>query len=106
MTGRLGFLCALFALTIVFAGDGIPVRGSAEDYPAHQAAGKIAIGAAYVSPAQVKKIFGEDLDKRGWEVFEVGISPPAPMRPLCPLTISSCGRAKMPLSRDQRLLTW
>jgi hypothetical protein len=72
---RLGSLCILLTLTVAFASDGIPPRGSAEDYPAHQVSGKIAIGAAYVIPAQAKKLFGEDLDKRGYVVFEVGIFP-------------------------------
>jgi hypothetical protein len=72
---RFGSLCLLLTLTGAFAGDGIPPRGSAEDYPAHQAAGKVAIGAAYVAPAQVKKLFGEDLDKRRYVVFEVGVFP-------------------------------
>jgi hypothetical protein len=75
MKFRLGSLCLLLTLTIAFAGDGIPARGSVEDYSAHQVSGKIAIGAAYVSPAQVKKLFGEDLDKRGYVVFEVGMFP-------------------------------
>lgn len=72
---RIGFLCLLLTLAIAFAGDGIPPRGSAEDYPAHQVSGKIAIGAAWVSPTQVKKLFGEDLDKHGYVVFEVGMFP-------------------------------
>jgi hypothetical protein len=75
MKFRLGLLCVLLASTLTFAGDGIPARGSAEDYTAHNVSGKIAIGAAYVIPAQVKKIFGEDLDKRGYLVFEVGVFP-------------------------------
>jgi hypothetical protein len=75
MKFRLGFLCLLLTLTLAFAGDGIPARGSAEDYSTHGVSGKIAIGAAYVTPAQVKKIFGEDLDKRGYVVFEVGMFP-------------------------------
>jgi len=72
---RLGLLCLILTLTMAFAGDGIPARGSAGDYPAHEVSGKIAIGAAYVAPAQVKKLFGEDLDKRGYVVFEVGMFP-------------------------------
>lgn len=75
MTLRLGFLCLLLALASAVAGDGIPARGSADDYPAHQTVGKVAVGAAYIPPAQVKKLFGEDLDKRGWLVFEVGVFP-------------------------------
>jgi hypothetical protein len=75
MNIRLGSLCLLLTSTLAFAGDGIPPRGSAEDYTAHDVSGKIAIGATYVTPAQVKKIFGEDLDKRGYVVFEVGMFP-------------------------------
>jgi hypothetical protein len=75
MNLRLGALCLLLTLTLAFAGDGIPARGSADDYPAHQVSGKVAVGAALVSPAQVKKLFGEDLDKRGYVVFEVGMFP-------------------------------
>lgn len=72
---RLGSLCMLLALTSAFAGDGIPARGTAEDYPAHQVSGKVAIGAAYVPPALAKKLFGDDLDKHGYVVFEVGVFP-------------------------------
>ena len=75
MKFRLGFSGVLLTLAVAFAGDGIPPRGSAEDYTAHAVSGKIAIGAAYVTPAQVRKIFGEDLDKRGYVVFEVGMFP-------------------------------
>ena len=75
MKFRVAAVCLTLALTIASAGDGIPPRGSAEDYPAHQVSGKIAIGAAYVPPSQVKKLFGEDLEKHGWVVFEVGVFP-------------------------------
>jgi hypothetical protein len=75
MKFRLGALSLLITLSLAFAGDGIPPRGSAEDYTAHEVSGKIAIGAAYVTPTQVRKIFGEDLDKRGYVVFEVGVFP-------------------------------
>jgi len=75
MTFRLASLCALLALAMAFAGDGVPPRGSAEDYAAYDVSGKIAIGASYVTPAQARKIFGEDLDKRGYVVFEVGMFP-------------------------------
>ena len=74
---RFGSLCLLLTLAIAFAGDGISPLGSAEDYPAHTVSGKVAIGAAYVTPAQAKKIFGDDLDKRGYVVFEIGIFPAA-----------------------------
>ena len=38
-------------------------------------AGKVAIGAAYVPPAQARKLFGDDLDKHGYLVFEIGMFP-------------------------------
>jgi hypothetical protein len=72
---RLGSPVAFLTLAVAFAGDGIPPRGTAEDYSAHTASGKVTIGAAYVTPAQVKKVFGEDLDKRGYVVFEIGVFP-------------------------------
>lgn len=75
MRFRPGSLFLLLTLSSAFAGDGIPPRGSAEDYTVHDVSGKIAIGAAYVTPAQVRKLFGEDLDKRGYVVFEVGMFP-------------------------------
>ena len=75
MTRRLGFLCLLPALASAFAGDGISPRGSADDYAAHQTAGTVAIGAAYLPPSLAKKLFGDDLDKHGWVVFEVGVFP-------------------------------
>ncbi len=75
MRFRPGSLCLLLTVSIAFAGDGIPPRATAEDYTAHAVSGKVAIGAALVPPAQVKKIFGEDLDKRGYVVFEVGMFP-------------------------------
>jgi hypothetical protein len=77
MKFRIGSLCLLLKLTVAFAGDGIPPRGTADDYPAHQISGKVAIGAACVTPAQVKKLFGDDLDKHGYVVFEVGVFPVA-----------------------------
>jgi hypothetical protein len=77
MNIRLGSPIVLLTLSAAFAGDGIPPRGTAEDYSAHTVSGKVAIGAAYVTPAQVKKIFGEDLDKRGYVVFEIGMFPSA-----------------------------
>jgi len=72
---QIGLLCLLPAIAVAFAGDGIPPRGSAEDYPAHQIASELAMGAAYVPPAQVRKLFGEDLEKHGYVVFEVGVFP-------------------------------
>jgi hypothetical protein len=75
MNVRPGVACACLMASLCLAGDGIPPRGSANDYPAHEVSGKVAVGAALVPPAQVKKIFGEDLDKHGYVVFEVGMFP-------------------------------
>jgi hypothetical protein len=72
---RLFFPCLLLAVFAAFAADGIAPRASAGDYPAHETSGKVAIGAAYVPPSQVKQLFGDDLDKRGYVVFEVGMFP-------------------------------
>lgn len=72
---RILLFCCLLSTVIGWAGDGIPPRGSAEDYKAHEVSGKVAVGAAYVTPAQVRKLFGEDLDKKGYVAFEVGMFP-------------------------------
>ena len=40
MKFRLGLLCVLLTSTLTFAGDGIPARGSAEDYTAHDVSGR------------------------------------------------------------------
>jgi hypothetical protein len=70
-------LLALFAVltTAALAGDGIRARNAAADYPAQVTAGKIEMGAAYVPTAQVKRLFGEDLEKHGYVTFEIGIFP-------------------------------
>src|SRR5580693_7932438 len=75
MTKRSGPLCLLLAIGTAMAGDGISPRGSALSYPAHAEAGKLTVGAAYVTPAQAKKLFGDDLDRHGYVVFEVGMFP-------------------------------
>jgi hypothetical protein len=75
MTLRLAPLCLILPLCLAVAGDGILPRNTAEDYPALVVAGKVAIGAAYVSPAQARKLFGDDLDKHWYLVFEIGMFP-------------------------------
>jgi hypothetical protein len=75
MTIRLSSLYLILTIGSALAADGIDPRASAGDYPAHLATSKVAIGAAYVTPAQVRKIFGDDLDKHGYVVFEVGMFP-------------------------------
>jgi len=75
MTLRSGLLPPLILLAGAYAGDGVPPRGSGADYPASQTVGSVAIGVACVSAANAKQIFGEDLDKHGYLVFEVGFFP-------------------------------
>jgi hypothetical protein len=75
MTKRPGPLCLLLAIGTAMAGDGISPRPSANSYPAHAVSGKLTFGAAYVTPVQVRKLFGDDLDRRGYVVFEVGMFP-------------------------------
>jgi hypothetical protein len=75
MTLRIAPLCLILPVSLALAGDGILPRNTADDYPAHIVAGKIAIGAAYVTPAQARKLFGDDLDKHNYVVFEIGMFP-------------------------------
>ena len=75
MPSRPGLLAPLVFLACAYAGDGVPPRGSGADYPASQTVGSVTIGAACVSASNAKQIFGEDLDKHGYLVFEVAIFP-------------------------------
>ena len=75
MTPRPGLLAPLVLLACACAGDGVPPRGSGADYTASQTVGNVTIAAACVSAATAKQIFGEDLDKHGYLVFEVAFFP-------------------------------
>ena len=75
MTLHPALLAPLVLLTLGYAGDGVPPRGSGADYPASQTAGSVTIGVACVSAATTKQIFGEDLDRHGYLVFEVAFFP-------------------------------
>lgn len=66
------FLFAALA-TLLFADGGIRPRGSAADYPAHQGAAEVSIGAAVIPSSQVKKLFATDLN--GYIVMEVAVYP-------------------------------
>jgi hypothetical protein len=72
---RVGLLS--FAAAMLFAGGspGIRPRADAADYPAHFAAPDFSIGAAAISPHDVKKIFSVDLNSAGYLVVEIGIFP-------------------------------
>ena len=78
MTVRLRLLASILAVAAAaYAGDGIPVRGAASDYPGKTTVGSETIAAAYVAPDKAKKLFGEDLYRHGWVVFEVAVFPDA-----------------------------
>jgi len=55
--------------------NGIPPRKSSADYPAHQAAGDVTMGAVLLTPAEIKNAFTADLDRAGYLVFEIAIYP-------------------------------
>jgi len=75
LTSHPALLAPLVLLTLGYAGDGVPPRGSGADYPASQTVGSVTIGVACVSAATAKQIFGEDLDRHGYLVFEVAFFP-------------------------------
>src|ERR1039458_2490780 len=75
MTSRPSLLAPLVLLATAYAGDGVPPRGSGADYPASQTIGDVTLAAACVSASTAKQIFGVDLDKHGYLVFEVAIFP-------------------------------
>ncbi|PWU06930.1 MAG: hypothetical protein C5B51_11315 [Terriglobia bacterium] len=54
-------------------GAGIRPRDSAADYPAHESAGGVTVGAAVIPPAQVRKLFATDLNAGGYIVLEVAV---------------------------------
>ena len=62
------------AAVVVAAGQGLPPRSSATDYPAHQSIDNVTIAAAFVPPERVRKIFSFDVDKN-YAVVEVAIYP-------------------------------
>jgi len=65
-----GFAIALAAS----AGDGVPPRAKASDYPVSRDAQAATIGAALVPPALAKKLFPADVSK-DYVVVEVGVYP-------------------------------
>src|SRR5579884_3899390 len=62
---------------LAVAGDGIRPRASSAEYPAHTTAGGVAIGAVFIPPDQVRKLFATDLNHAGYAVIEVAIYPEA-----------------------------
>src|SRR5437868_6822730 len=60
-------LVLVLAAAGLFAGEtGIRPRGSASDYPAQVTGAGATLGAAVLSPDQVKKLFAVDLNKLGY----------------------------------------
>ena len=53
----------------------IPPRNSAADYTVSGKSASVEIGVVCVPAAQVKKLLGEDLEKRGFVTFEIGLFP-------------------------------
>jgi hypothetical protein len=73
--------CILVGLLAVMAlaagGGGIRPRGSGADYPAHETARGVTIGAAVIPSDQVRKVFATDLNSGGYLVLEVAVYPDA-----------------------------
>jgi hypothetical protein len=67
-------ICAAAAIFFADA-NGIPPRKSNADYPAHQTSGDLTIGAAILTPAEIRNVFTADLDHAGYLVFEVAAYP-------------------------------
>jgi hypothetical protein len=74
---RFGALCLTAATVFAGGSPGIRPRGNPADYPAHDAAAEFAIGAAAITPGDIKKIFSVDLNGAGYLVVEVGVFPMA-----------------------------
>ena len=73
-----GILVGLIAgMALAAGGGGIRPRGSSADYPAHETAGGMTIGAAVVPSDQVRKVFATDLNGGGYLVIEVAVYPDA-----------------------------
>src|SRR5690348_16551367 len=70
------FVMLVAAVTLLAQdNNGIPPRKSASDYAAQETANGTTIGASLLTPAEAKKLFGADLDKAGYMVFEVAVYP-------------------------------
>jgi hypothetical protein len=62
------------AALVAAAGQGLPPRSSASDYPAHQTTDSAMIAAAVVPSERVRKIFSFEVDKN-YSVVEVAVYP-------------------------------
>lgn len=73
-----GILMGVVAgMALAAGGGGIRPRGSSADYPAHETAGGVTIGAAVIPSDQVRKVFATDLNSGGYLVIEVAVYPDA-----------------------------
>lgn len=59
---------------LVLAGDGIPARAKASDYPVHQPAAHATLAAVRVPPRQIEKMFSPEI-ARQYVVLEVALYP-------------------------------
>lgn len=76
MSRHVASVAALLTFSVLAsAGDGLPPRAAPSDYPAHRTVGNVTVAAAYVPPAEAKKLFAEDLAKHDWLVFEIALYP-------------------------------
>ncbi len=71
------FFLACLAASTLFAGGsgGIPPRPHSTDYPVQRTADGLTLAAALLTPAETKTVFGADLDRAGFLVFEVAAYP-------------------------------
>lgn len=72
--------CLAVGALLAGAGSGIPPRPLSISYPVHQTMGDLTLAAALLSPAEVSKVFGADIDGAGFLVFEVAVYPAGGVR--------------------------
>jgi len=68
-------VCLAAAALFADTNAGIPPRKNTTDYPAHETAGGVTMGAALLTPAEIRDVFTADLDHAGYLVFEAAIYP-------------------------------
>ena len=74
--------CMCFTAVLACAQNpGITPRPGAADYPASKTLGGMTVAAALVPADQARKIFGENIDRAGYVVFEVAVYPEKDRRP-------------------------
>ncbi len=74
---KAAILCGFSILAFAAGDPGIRPRGSSADYPAHESAGGITVGAAMIPAERARKLFATDLNGGGYLAVEVGVYPEA-----------------------------